>query len=288
MSNQSRRLWPTPRTMDGLGKGEHGQGGQDLRTTVAQEMQVPQSLQRLRRTHRGLPEIETILDIATQLPLLPADSLASLSVSPGGEEARKITAISGLKLSQLLKPSSPPGCCLKMLLESSTWHSTLCYLTWKVRTTPMKRLFFQLVPSTPHTDGIECGLWATPQAMDCLTPKQQQGLEHEINEARKGRTNFANLKEQAVYGKKMLPTPQATEARQGWQNRSRGKKGSQESLSTVVRKQMLPTPDANIRGARVNQNDHQVTLQDVTGGQLNPNWVEWLMGFPIGWSDLNV
>jgi hypothetical protein len=23
------------------------------------------------------------------------------------------------------------------------------------------------------------------------------------------------------------------------------------------------------------------------GGQLNPNWVEWLMGFPIGWTDLN-
>ena len=23
------------------------------------------------------------------------------------------------------------------------------------------------------------------------------------------------------------------------------------------------------------------------GGQLNPTWVEWLMGFPIGWTDLN-
>ena len=25
---------------------------------------------------------------------------------------------------------------------------------------------------------------------------------------------------------------------------------------------------------------------NVTGGQLNPTWVEWLMGFPIGWTDL--
>jgi hypothetical protein len=24
------------------------------------------------------------------------------------------------------------------------------------------------------------------------------------------------------------------------------------------------------------------------GGQLNPMWVEWLMGFPLGWTDLNV
>lgn len=23
------------------------------------------------------------------------------------------------------------------------------------------------------------------------------------------------------------------------------------------------------------------------GGQLNPTWVEWLMGFPLGWTDLN-
>lgn len=22
------------------------------------------------------------------------------------------------------------------------------------------------------------------------------------------------------------------------------------------------------------------------GGQLNPDWVEWLMGFPIGWTDI--
>ena len=22
------------------------------------------------------------------------------------------------------------------------------------------------------------------------------------------------------------------------------------------------------------------------GGQLNPTWVEWLMGFPTGWTDL--
>ena len=26
--------------------------------------------------------------------------------------------------------------------------------------------------------------------------------------------------------------------------------------------------------------------QEQTGGQLNPDWVEWLMGWPIGWTDL--
>lgn len=27
--------------------------------------------------------------------------------------------------------------------------------------------------------------------------------------------------------------------------------------------------------------------QDQTSGKLNPEWVEWLMGFPIGWTELN-
>jgi hypothetical protein len=27
-------------------------------------------------------------------------------------------------------------------------------------------------------------------------------------------------------------------------------------------------------------------LNDQIGGQLNPTWVEWLMGWPIGWTDL--
>jgi len=27
-------------------------------------------------------------------------------------------------------------------------------------------------------------------------------------------------------------------------------------------------------------------LRSAIGGQLNPTWVEWLMGFPLGWTDL--
>jgi hypothetical protein len=30
-----------------------------------------------------------------------------------------------------------------------------------------------------------------------------------------------------------------------------------------------------------------VRLQTPNGGQLNPTWTEWLMGFPIGWTELN-
>ena len=32
--------------------------------------------------------------------------------------------------------------------------------------------------------------------------------------------------------------------------------------------------------------DPQVGLADQVGGSLNPTWVEWLMGWPLGWTDL--
>jgi hypothetical protein len=28
------------------------------------------------------------------------------------------------------------------------------------------------------------------------------------------------------------------------------------------------------------------SLPDVVGGTPNPEWLEWLMGFPIGWTEL--
>jgi hypothetical protein len=29
-----------------------------------------------------------------------------------------------------------------------------------------------------------------------------------------------------------------------------------------------------------------ITNPEAIGGQMNPQWVEWLMGFPLEWTDL--
>ena len=57
------------------------------------------------------------------------------------------------------------------------------------------------------------------------------------------------------------------------------------------------TPDTGAGGApgllkmgqtkRANGQPVRVRLADQIGGQLNPSWVEWLMGWPIGWTALN-
>jgi hypothetical protein len=57
--------------------------------------------------------------------------------------------------------------------------------------------------------------------------------------------------------------------------------------------QRWPTPvasDAWTDGLRSTQQKdgsrHSLNLPSAVGGKLNPNWVEWLMGFPTGWTDL--
>jgi DNA (cytosine-5)-methyltransferase 1 len=68
-------------------------------------------------------------------------------------------------------------------------------------------------------------------------------------------------------------------------------------FQSLTRKVMFPTPQANEDAAgtpngkmqRMLGNCEEIrgkTAQEWAGGTLNPNWVEWLMGWPIGWTDL--
>ena len=101
-------------------------------------------------------------------------------------------------------------------------------------------------------------MWATPNTLDHMPPRSKEAMERQFATTRKGRTKPSNLREQVHPD--MWPTPVAHEARLGYQRRDTGKKGSQKSLSTLV------IDDAGGR--------------DVVKGQLNPTWVEWLMGYP--------
>jgi len=51
---------------------------------------------------------------------------------------------------------------------------------------------------------------------------------------------------------------------------------------------LLPTPVASdIHHRKTKYAQGGSALSFVIGGPLSPNWVEWLMGWPIGWTDLN-
>jgi len=96
-----------------------------------------------------------------QLTLFPVDSHASRSASPGSTAARTMTVTSGRRCYALYGSYARLGSLVRMCLESSVWHSTRCFLTWKARGTKRSRLLFQLVASTPPTEEIESPLLPT-------------------------------------------------------------------------------------------------------------------------------
>ena len=120
--------------------------------------------------------------------------------------------------------------------------------------------------------------WATPQAFDHVnivrTPEKLAKTRAEKN------AGCLNLREQVHYPDmdhsrktaKAWPTVQASEARQGYQDRTNGKKGSQKSLTTVA-------VDTHLDQVKTNTNGNNPVL--------NPDWVEQLMGLPAGWTDLD-
>lgn len=221
-----------------------------------------------------------------QLTLFQEDSPASRLVLPGSEEARKMTVTSGLKCLELYQNSGPLGSLGRTLLASSVWRSTRCTLTWKVSATPSRRLLFRLVPSTRRTEETDAPLWPTVRAKETGAYQYSQGRHDKPVPTLTG----------AV---RMRPTPSASDCGRAAINphltrngtiRHIGKNGSQSYARLDAVAAMFPTPiasDWKNRGCRDYRKNREHQLQTEVGGQLNPTWVEWLMGFPIGWTDLN-
>jgi hypothetical protein len=96
-----------------------------------------------------------------------------------------------------------------------------------------------------------------------------------------------------------LPTLRATD---GSKN-SRSVEGAMKELARSKNMdlgsyvKLWPTPTANEDAAGTPNGKMQrmlgnhpdirgTTPEEWASGQLNPTWVEWLMGFPLGWTDL--
>lgn len=72
-----------------------------------------------------------------------------------------MTVTSGRKCLELYGNCDPLGLLVRTCLESSIWHSTRCFLRWKMKDTKHKRLLFQLAVSMPSTKETDAPLWPT-------------------------------------------------------------------------------------------------------------------------------
>jgi hypothetical protein len=113
--------------------------------------------------------------------------------------------------------------------------------------------------------------WQTPTAQDA-----------------NGRTHHNQRdgsKRASLLGQVVWPTPTKSDG-EGGPGVSEKRKGGL-NLRTAVR-ESFPTPtvqDASNNGGPAQMQRNAPPLNAVAGGALNPTWVEWLMGWPLGWTD---
>lgn len=158
-----------------------------------------------------------------QLTLFPADSPASPFLLPESEEARRTTAISGRKCSELLKSCGPVGLLAKMYQDLFELRLMKYLKVSNRRTTPHGHILSRLVSAEPCLQESALPLWPRPTTGAPLCG---------------GTHNFRQM--------------------------------------------------TALRDAEIITEEEQRNLTQGNGGRSNPALMEWLMGFPIGWTDLDV
>ena len=207
------------------------------------------------------------------LPSSPAAFPASPSPPQGSEGALRMNATCGRKCAALLPSCGPVGCLGKMLLASSIWASTKRSLTWQKRDTLFSHSYFRLAASAHGMSASELLLsrlmFPTPLASDNNTGKDARNLDVFLSDngifrkKNKNGTIWSLPLSAAVF----YLTPVASDGfRSTLKPSAFDPKKKDGNLSAQMIALEQPVSDA---------------------AALNPDWVEWLMGFPKGWTDVS-
>jgi hypothetical protein len=236
------------------------------------------------------------LTICRESICLQAVSPAKTSAAPEGEPASMASDPGCGPNSLELFASYDPDTSLWRTLQlsfipfdaesvSSSQHRSEVFLgTWPRAGMTRSGNVFRRPPLVLRISETGCSLWPTPvvpnggrsprggMSPSGMTPdgkKRQVDLQHAVR----------------MVEARMWPTPNATDGSKAPKFFPRGN----PSLPQAVN--MFPTPTASDAAggpaySRPPSQEGSPTLKESTPGALNPMWVEWLMGFPAEWTDL--
>ncbi len=240
-----------------------------------------------------------------QLTLFAGDTPASPSAWQDVGLAQKMKDISGRKCCALYEASGRDGSLPKTLLGILASVSTRLPHRWKLKASPSGRLLFQLAPLAPRIDATDFGFWPTPDVRGFTN----DGSLMMLKEKCRNREEWAAMAYRAGISQKqkLWPTPHGFSP-DGKSNGPSGnelgravnqslrqwptptsrdwKDGTAQACKNVPVNGLLgravhqwPTPTANRRSGLQTHGSNAIL------GSLNPTWVEWLQGYPIGWTD---
>ena len=242
--------------------------------------------------------------LSSSLAVIPANRLAQQESAP-----EKMTpATSGLGSENISKQSDLFGASLKTSKDISVSDCKKSSKTWKDLVTQRRGEYSARLKSARLINESGSISWATPCARDHHPNGMKEGSKVDLgNQVRMWPTPTAQDNNQ-IKGKhkrgttlggavRNWPTPTASDS-QGGPRQSDGKRG--RALKDLTNP-TWPTPSARdhkggyiggrIRNGKVSFDTLDVAVQHVSNkdkksGTLNPDWVEWLMGVPTGWTDL--
>ena len=205
--------------------------------------------------------------------LSPGDSLVSPSPPQENGVALRMNATCGRKCAGLLPNCGPLGCLGKMLLASSIWGSTKRFLTWQKRDTLFSHSYFRLAVSAHGMSASELLssrlMFPTPLASDTNTNRDARNLDVFLSENGifRKRNKSGSIWSLSLSAAVFYLTPVASDGfRSTLKPSAYDPAKKDENLSAQVIFQEQPVSDT---------------------AALNPDWVEWLMGFPQGWTDIS-
>jgi site-specific DNA-cytosine methylase len=163
----------------------------------------------------------------------------------------------------------------------------------------------RVVLTTPLGTVAPLDLWPTPVAVDAVGARNATARRPNGNGKHHSGTTLLDALilsgDAPMPATGIWPTPKSSPSGPDYARTARERSGG-DDLATAVARLSVPTPRASdaerggrgdlIAFAKDRPNGHDTRGQrpdgresERRGGQLNPTWVEWLMGFPLGWTD---